>query len=52
MECLRRVNGHRFRDHVIKLLRIFHKVDRRGVANIIVMESGICTLQHIQRSGR
>ena len=50
LECIRRVNDHRFRDHFIKLLNIFHKVEGRVVANIIVMESGICTLQHIQRS--
>ena len=50
LECIRRVNDHRFRGHVIKLLNIFHKVDSKVVANIIVMESGICTLLQIQRS--
>jgi len=50
LECLRRLNDHRFRDHVIKLLRILHKVSSHGAANIIVMESGITTLLHIQRS--
>ena len=50
LECIRRVNDHRFRGHVIKLLNIFHKVEDRVVANIIVMESGICTLLQIQRS--
>ena len=49
VECLRRLSDHRFRGHVIKLLGIFHKVDIHSVANIIVMESGICTLQDIQR---
>ena len=50
LECLRRLNDHRFRDHVIKLLRVFHKVSSHAVANLIVMESGITTLLHIQRS--
>ena len=51
MECFRRLNNHhRFRGHVIKLLHVFHNVEGRTVANIIVVESGICTLQHIQRS--
>ena len=50
LECLRRVNDHRFRDHVIKLLRVFHKVSSHVVANIIVMESGVNTLMDIQRS--
>lgn len=50
LECIRRVNDHRFRGHFIKLLNIFHKVEGQVVANIIVMESGICTLQHIQRT--
>ena len=50
LECIRRLNDHRFRGHVIKLLNVFHKVEGRVVANIIVMESGICNLQHIQRS--
>eukprot|EP00974_Lingulodinium_polyedra_P004635 436051-Lingulodinium_polyedra.AAC.1 len=46
LECLWRLNDHRFRGHVIKLLRVFHKVDRNdGVANLIIVESGICTLQ-------
>ena len=50
LDCIRRLNDHRFRGHVIKLLNVFHKVECRVVANIIVMESGICNLQHIQRS--
>jgi len=50
LDCLKRLNEHQLRDHVIKLLRIFHKVSRHGAANIIVMESGITTLLHIQRS--
>ena len=44
LECLRRLNGHQFRGHVIKLHRVFHKVDQNLVANLIVMESGICNL--------
>ena len=50
LECLRRLNDHRCRDHVIKLLRILHKVSSHDETNIIVMESGITTLLHIQRS--
>ena len=50
LECIRRLNVHRFRGHVIKLLNVFHKVEIRVVANIIVMESGTCSLLHILRS--
>jgi serine/threonine protein kinase len=50
LECFRRLDDHRFRDHVIKLLRILHQVSFHDVANFIVMESGITTLLHIQRS--
>ncbi len=50
LECLRRLNDHRFRDHVIKLLRVFLKIRSHALTNIIVMESGITTLFHIQRS--
>jgi serine/threonine protein kinase len=50
LECLKRLNDHRFRDHVIKLLRVFLKVSSQWVANRIVMESGITTMFHIQRS--
>ena len=41
LECLRRLNDHRFRDHGIKLLRAFVKVRSHPLTNIIVMESGI-----------
>ena len=52
LQCIRLVNDHRFRGHVIKLLNVFHKVESvREVAHIIVMESGICSLLHIQSSG-
>ena len=50
LECLRRLNDHRFRDHAIKLLRVFLMVSSHVVANLIVMASGITTLLHIQRS--
>ena len=50
LECLRRLYGHRFQGHAIKLHRVFHKVDHHVVANLIVMESGICTLLQIQRT--
>ena len=50
LECFRRLNDHLFRDHVIKLLRAFLKVRSQAVTYIIVMESGITTLFHIQRS--
>ena len=50
VECISRLNDHRFRDHIIKLLGVFHQVEKDLVANIIVMESGVCTLRDIQRS--
>ena len=46
LECIRRVNDHPLRGHFIKLLNVFHDVDH----HIIVMESGICSLMHIQLS--
>ena len=50
VECFRRLNNHhRFRGHVIKLLNVFHEVEGKKVANIFVMESGICSLLQIQR---
>eukprot|EP00974_Lingulodinium_polyedra_P089301 8658816-Lingulodinium_polyedra.AAC.1 len=39
---------HRFRGRVIQLLRVNH--DDEAPADLIVMESEICTLGHIQRS--
>ena len=50
LECLRRLNNDRFRDHIIKLLRVLFKVWSHALTNIIVMESGITTRFHIQRS--
>ena len=39
-----------FPDRAIKLLRVFLKVRSHAMTNLIVMESGITTLFHIQRS--
>ena len=50
LECFRRINDHRCRDLVIRLLRILHKVSSHDVTNLILMESGTTTLLHIQRS--
>ena len=55
LECIRRLSNHRLRGHFIEVLNVFHRVDLTGsgsrvVANIIVMESGICDLEHVKRS--
>ena len=36
------------RDHIIKLLNVFRKVEGKDDIYVIVMERGICTLHQIQ----
>ena len=47
LEFFRRLNGHRLREHMIKLLNVFRKVEGKDVIDFILMGSGLCTLHQI-----